>query len=82
MANEKAREIAGGIVHEWVDAYLMDDQDMTRKEHVQCLIEWERRGGLTTESIDMATDYVYGVEMVACIREELFNLLTVWAVKS
>ncbi len=76
------REIAESIMHEWVSVYESGDtQDMTREEHVQCLIEWERRGGLTTEGIESATNFVHSKTQVASIRKELFNVLAVWAGK-
>jgi hypothetical protein len=76
------KEIAESIMHEWVSVYESGDtQDMTRAEHVQCLIEWERRGGLTTEGIESATNYEYDKTQVALIRAELFKALAVWAGK-
>lgn len=88
MSNENVliyftdKEIAESIMHEWVSVYESGDtQDMTRKEHVECLIEWEQRGGLTTEGIESATNFEYNKTQVASIRKELFNALAVWAGK-
>ncbi len=74
------KDIAESIMHEWVSAYESGDtQDMTRKEHVQDLYEWEMRGGMTTEGIESATNYIYDKTQVASIRAELFKALAVWA---
>jgi hypothetical protein len=82
MNGQTDKEIAESIMHEWVSVYESGDtQDMTRKEHVECLIEWERRGSLTTEGIEQLTNYEYSDEQVASIRKELFKALGVWAGK-